>query len=65
MIAIPLSFKLISSNRHELFEERLNDFAQSLSDDDVVVSIQFSTTAFNTSVEYSALVQVQRTEHWS
>lgn len=65
MIAIPSSFKLISSNRHELFEERLNDFAQSLSDDDVIVSIQFSTTAFNTSVEYSALVQVQRTEHWS
>lgn len=57
-------FKLISSNRLELFEERLSDFVATLSPDDVIVDIKFTTTALTTSVEYSALVHYQQTQRW-
>ena len=59
------SFKLISSNSIDLFEERLRDFIAQLGPDDVIVDIKFSTTALSsTSVEFSALVHYQRTEAW-
>lgn len=57
-------FKLISSNSLELFEERLNRFVDSLSADDIIVDIKFSTTALASSIEYSALVHYQKTESW-
>jgi hypothetical protein len=57
-------FKLISSNNFELFESRLNEFIESLDRDDVVVDVKFSTTALNTTVEFSALVHYQATESW-
>ena len=57
-------FKLISSNIHELFEQRLDDFISSLSRDDVVVDVKFSTAPSGTSVEYSALVHYQTTSAW-
>jgi len=58
-------FKVISSHSPELFEERLNRFLDSLSLDDVLVDVKFSTTAFGGAVEYSALIHYQRTESWS
>ncbi len=57
-------FKLISSNSHELFEERLTRFIESLDRDDVIVDVKFSTAAAGSSVEFSALVHFQRTESW-
>jgi len=57
-------FKLISSNSIELFEERLNRFITTLGEEVLVVDVKFSTTALNSSVEYSALIHYQRTEHW-
>ncbi len=57
-------FKVISSSKLELFEERLNRFIESLSLDDVIIDIKFSTAAFDGIVEYSALVHYQRTESW-
>ena len=58
-------FKLISSNNYELFETRLNDFIGSLDRDAVIVDIKFSTTALETTVEFSALVHYQETESWN
>ena len=55
-------FKLISSNVHELFEQRLGDFIASLARDDIVVDIKFATTTFGSGVEYSALVYYQTTD---
>ena len=57
-------FKLISSNSFELFEERLEDFISSLGPDDVIVDVKFSTSALETTVEFSALVHYQPTEPW-
>lgn len=57
--------KLISSNVHELFEQRLDDFLSSLSRDDVVVDVKFSTASYGSGVEYSALVHYQTTSEWS
>jgi hypothetical protein len=56
-------FKLISSNNFDLFEERLNEFVESLPAE-VLVEIKFATTALNTTVEYSALVQYQQAAAW-
>jgi hypothetical protein len=57
-------FKLISSNNFDLFEERLNEFAESLPMNNVIVDIKFATAALHTTVEYSALVQYQQAEGW-
>lgn len=57
-------FKLISSNSLDLFEERINEFTRALPQDAVIVNINFSTTAFSSTVEYSALVQYKQTESW-
>jgi len=57
-------FKLISSNVHELFEQRLDDFITSLSRDDVVVDVKFATAAYGSGVEYSALIHYQTTSEW-
>jgi len=57
-------FKLISSNSYDLFEERLNEFVASLSPNDLIIDIKFSTTALSSSVEYSALLHYQKTESW-
>lgn len=57
-------FKLISSNNFDLFEERLESFVASLSTDDVIVDVLFSTSAIETTVEYSALIHYQPTEPW-
>jgi len=58
------NFKLISSNVHELFEQRLKDFVDSLDRDAVIVDIKFATTGHGSSVEYSALVHYQETQGW-
>ena len=57
-------FKLISSNNFELFETRLNEFIESLDRDTVIVDVKFSTSALETTVEFSALVHYQETESW-
>ena len=57
-------FKLVSSNNYELFQERLDSFVASLADDDVIVDIEFSTAALDTTVEFSALIHYQQTEPW-
>jgi hypothetical protein len=57
-------FKLITSNSLDLFEERMNMFAENLASEDMIVDIKFSTTSFHNSIEYSALVQYQQTESW-
>lgn len=58
-------FRLISSNVHELFEQRLADFVDSLDRDAVIVDIKFATTSHGTSVEYSALIHYQETPGWN
>ena len=57
-------FKLISSNSLDLFEERMNEFAAALPQNTVIVDINFSTSAFSSTVEYSALIHYQKTESW-
>ena len=59
------SFKLITSNSLELFEERINGYVQQLDDDETVVDVKFSTTRSGDSLEYTALVQTQKTERWA
>jgi hypothetical protein len=59
-------FKLVTANEVELFEQRINAFVDSLDRSDVIVDVEFATTALATgSVEFSALVRYQRTETWS
>lgn len=58
-------FRLISSNVHELFEQRLADFVDSLDRDAVIVDIKFATTSHGTSVEYSALIHYRETPGWN
>ncbi len=58
-------FVLISSNDHDLFEQRLRDFVDSLSRDDVLVDIKFSTAPLSGGgVEFSALIHFQETSSW-
>jgi hypothetical protein len=57
-------FKLISSNNFDLFEERLNEFVESLPMDSMIVDIKFATAALHTTVEYSALVHYQQSQSW-
>ena len=56
--------KLIASNDPALFEERLQRFLDSLSHDDVVVDVAFSTSPAGAGVEYAALVRYQETQGW-
>jgi len=58
-------FKLITSHERELFEARLRDFIDSLSRDDIIVDVKFSTAPLPSGgVEYSALVHYQETSAW-
>lgn len=58
-------FKLISSNDHDLFEQRLRDFVSAMSRDDVIVDIKFSTASLASGgVEFSALLHYQETASW-
>ncbi len=58
-------FKLITSNSVERFEERLKEYVEQLDRDELVVDVKFATAALGVSVEYSALIQTQKTESWS
>jgi hypothetical protein len=58
-------FKVVTSNSIDRFEERLNAYFEQLDRDEVVVDVKFTTAALGTSVEFSALVQTQKTESWS
>lgn len=58
-------FKVVTSNSLELFEERLNAYLDQLDRDEMVVDVKFATAALGTMVEFSALVQTQKTESWS
>ncbi len=57
-------FKLITSNSLERFEERLHEFVDQMDRDEIVVDVKFATSALEQSVEFSALVQYQKTESW-
>lgn len=59
-----VNFKLITSRSVEIFERQLNEFMASLTRDDVVVDVKFSTALGGASVEYSALVHYQTTDAW-
>lgn len=58
-------FKLVTSNDIERFEERLNAYVEQLDRDEMVVDVKFTTAPYGSGVEYSALVQTQKTESWS
>jgi hypothetical protein len=58
-------FKLISSNNFDLFEERLNEFVESLPMDNIVVDVKFATAALHTTVEYSALIHYQQAQGYA
>ncbi len=58
-------FKLITSNSVERFEERLQDFIEQMDRDEMVVDVKFATAALGSTVEFSALMQYQKTEGWS
>lgn len=57
-------FKLIVSTSPEIFEERLNEFIDSLDKDDLIVDVKFSSAHSGSAVEYSALVHYQPTSEW-
>lgn len=57
-------FKLITSNSVERFEERLHEFIDQMDRDEMVVDVKFATAALGSSVEFTALVQYQKTEAW-
>lgn len=64
-VATP-KFKVVTSNSMERFEERLNAFIDSLDRDDIVVDVKFTTCRMSEStLEYTALVQYQKTESWA
>ena len=58
-------FKVITSNSLDLFEERLAAYLDQLDRDEMVVDVKFTTATFGSSIEFSALVQTQKTESWS
>lgn len=58
-------FKVITSNSLELFEQRLAAYLDQLDRDEMVVDVKFTTAALQSSIEFSALVQTQKTESWS
>lgn len=58
-------FKIITSNSVERFEERLAAYLEQLDRDEMVVDVKFATVAHGDSVEFSALVQTQKTESWT
>lgn len=58
-------FKLVTSNDIDRFEERLNAYLEQLDRDEVVVDVKFATSPGPAGVEFSALVQTQKTESWS
>lgn len=61
-----IKFKLITSNDPDMFAERLSRFTASLGLDDIIVDIQFSTTAFDSGrIEFSALIQYKETQGWT
>ncbi len=57
-------FKIIAANDIYLFEERLNQFLQSLKTDVVIVDVKYASTSMDNNVEYSALIHYQLTEGW-
>jgi hypothetical protein len=63
-VSVP-RFKLISSSSIERFEERIHDFIDQMDRDELIVDVRFSTAALEGSVEFSALVQYQKTEDWA
>jgi len=58
-------FKLVTSNSLELFEERLNGYVEQLDRNEVVVDVKFATVSLGETLEYTALVQTQKTEAWT
>ena len=58
-------FKLVTSNSIDRFEERLAAYLDQLDRDEMVVDVKFTTAAVGTTVEFSALIQTQKTESWS
>lgn len=60
-----VEMKLVTANDPALFEERLARTLATLSPDDVIVDVAFSTCEAEGGVAYSALVHVQRTESWA
>ena len=58
-------FKLVTSNSIDRFEERLAAYLEQLDRDEMVVDVKFTTAAVGTTVEFSALIQTQKTESWS
>lgn len=58
-------FKVVTSNSIDRFEERLNAYLEQLDRDEMVVDVKFATAALGTSVEFSALIQTQKTESWT
>lgn len=58
-------FKVVTSNSLDLFEERLNAYLDQLDRDEMVVDVKFTTAALQSSIEFSALVQTQKTESWT
>ncbi len=58
-------FKLISSASIERFEERLHEFIDQMDRDEMVVDVKFATSAIESTVEFSALVQYQKMEEWA
>ena len=53
-------FKLITSNSLELFEERINGYIEQLDRDESVADVQFSTVSLGETIEYTALVRIQK-----
>jgi hypothetical protein len=53
-------FKLITSNSLELFEERINGYVEQLDRDENVIDVQFSTVSLGETIEYTALLLIQK-----
>jgi hypothetical protein len=53
-------FKLITSNSLELFEERINGYVEQLDRDEVVADVHFSTVSLGETIEYTALLRIEK-----
>jgi hypothetical protein len=58
-VTIP-TFKVITSNTLERFEERLQEYLDQLDLDERVVDVKFQTCPMGSGIEYTALVMTQK-----
>ncbi len=57
-------FRLVTGTDPDLFQERLNNVVEGLSDDAIIVEVLFSSAHTGRNVEFSALIYYKEVEPW-